>query len=143
VTLGKFTVRKELFRQAKTGAGDPGWDFEPDELKIRRGTPIIITDQGGEPHTFTEVKPFGAGFIDDLNVPGEVTIPECDGGFANVAQPDPDSAWQPAADHRFRERRASFSVLHQFMDACESWGEMTAATPDIVGASGALEAPET
>jgi hypothetical protein len=43
-----------------------------------------VVDQGGEPHTFTEVAQFGGGFIGPLNG-GENTVPECTGGFSNVA----------------------------------------------------------
>jgi plastocyanin len=84
VTLGKFTVLLDLFKKAKEGTPDPNWDFEPDVLRIKKGTPIIVTDQGGEPHTFTEVERFGGGFIPDLNGPGEETVQECEGGFANL-----------------------------------------------------------
>jgi hypothetical protein len=42
-------------------------------------------DQGGEPHTFTEVKHFSGVFIPGLNAPKEDTVPECAGGFSNVA----------------------------------------------------------
>ncbi len=84
VTLGKFTVLLDLFKKAKAGTPDPNWDFEPDVLRIKKGTPIIVTDQGGEPHTFTEVERFGGGFIPDLNGPGEETVQECEGGFANL-----------------------------------------------------------
>ena len=42
-----------------------------------------MTDQGGEPHTFTEVKKFGGGFVPPLNN-GEETVSECAGGFKNV-----------------------------------------------------------
>ena len=74
-----------MFDQAKAGTPDPGWDFEPDVLHIKKGTPVIVVDQGGEPHTFTEVKQFGGGFVDMLNAPGEETVSECDGGFSNLA----------------------------------------------------------
>lgn len=84
VTLGGFTVLNDLFAKAAAGTPDPGWDFEPDTLKIKKGTPIVVVDQGGEPHTFTEVKQFGGGFIDGLNH-GEGTVPECEGGFKNIA----------------------------------------------------------
>jgi plastocyanin len=83
VALGASTTFDELFAKAANGTPDPNWDFEPDVLKIRKGTPIIVTDQGGEPHTFTEVKEFGGGFIPDLNG-GEETAPECAGGFSNL-----------------------------------------------------------
>jgi hypothetical protein len=84
VTLGAFTVLTDLFKKAKSGTPDPNWDFEPDVLRIKKGTPLVVTDQGGEPHTFTEVERFGGGFIPDLNGPGEDTVSECEGGFANL-----------------------------------------------------------
>jgi plastocyanin len=84
VTLGAFTVLTDLFTKAKAGTPDPNWDFEPDVLRIKKGTPLVVTDQGGEPHTFTEVEHFGGGFIPDLNAPGEDTVSECEGGFANL-----------------------------------------------------------
>ena len=85
VTLGAFTVLTDLFSKAQAGTPDPGWDFEPDALTIKQGTTVNVVDQGGEPHTFTEVAHFGGGFIPPLNTPGESTVPECNGGFANVA----------------------------------------------------------
>jgi hypothetical protein len=44
---------------------------------------LVVTNQGGEPHTFTEVKTFGGGFIEGLNG-GEEPVSECSGGFKNV-----------------------------------------------------------
>ena len=85
VTLGAFTTLDDLFAKAAAGTPDPGWDFEPDRVKIKEGTTLSVVDQGGEPHTFTEVAKFGGGFITGLNAPGEDTVPECAGGFSNVA----------------------------------------------------------
>ena len=84
VALGASTKFKDLFDKAIAGTPDPNWDFEPDIVSIKKGTPIIVVYQGGEPHTFTEVAHFGGGFIGDLNS-GEATVPECSGGFANLA----------------------------------------------------------
>jgi plastocyanin len=86
VTLGAFTTLSDLFAGAEAGTPDPGWDFEPDKLAIKQGTIVSVVDQGGEPHTFTEVKAFGNGFLPPLN-PGSATsvIPECNGGFKNIA----------------------------------------------------------
>jgi plastocyanin len=84
VAIGASTTFNDLFAKAAAGTPDPNWDFEPDTLKIKKGTPIIVVDQGGEPHTFTEVAKFGGGFIPPLNH-GEDTVPECAGGFSNVA----------------------------------------------------------
>jgi len=85
VALGASTKLADLFSKAAAGNPDPGWDFEPDTVKVKHGTPLAVVDQGGEPHTFTEVERFGGGFITGLNAPGEETVPECAGGFANVA----------------------------------------------------------
>jgi plastocyanin len=78
------TTFTDLFAEAARGAPDPGWDFEPDRVTIKKGTPLIVVDQGGEPHTFTEVAKFGGGFIPPLNA-GQATVPECAGGFKDVA----------------------------------------------------------
>ncbi len=86
VTLGAFTTLLDLLAGAEAGTPDPGWNFEPDQLTISKGDVLSVVDQGGEPHTFTEVKAFGNGFLPPLN-PGSATsvIPECAGGFSKVA----------------------------------------------------------
>jgi plastocyanin len=85
ISLGAFTTLTNLFAEAAAGTPDPNWDYEPDTVKIDEGTTVVVADEGGEPHTFTEVKEFGGGFITGLNGPGETTIPECAGGFSKVA----------------------------------------------------------
>jgi len=84
VTLGAAVKLSDLFASAAAGTPNPGWDFEPDALTISRGTILSAVNQGGEPHTFTEVAHFGGGFIPDLNASGQIVVPECAGGFANV-----------------------------------------------------------
>ncbi len=86
VALGASTTLSDLFAKAEAGTPDRNWDFEPDTLTIKRGQVISVVDEGGEPHTFTEVKAFGNGFLPPLN-PGSATnvIPECAGGFSTVA----------------------------------------------------------
>ncbi|HXM63010.1 MAG TPA: hypothetical protein VN950_19265 [Terriglobales bacterium] len=85
IALGYSTTLADLFSEAQSGHPDPNWDFEPDTIHIKQGTTLSVVDQGGEPHTFTEVKHFGGGFIPQVNGPGEHTIPECAGGFGKVA----------------------------------------------------------
>jgi plastocyanin len=85
IALGYTTTLSELFSEAQSGHPDPKWDFEPDTVHLKQGTTLSVVDQGGEPHTFTEVAEFGGGFIPQLNGPGEHTIPECAGGFGKVA----------------------------------------------------------
>ena len=82
--FGFATTLQDLLAKAAAGTPDPGWDFEPDQMTIQKGTVLSVVDQGGEPHTFTEVAQYGGGFVEGLNH-GEATVPECDGGFSNVA----------------------------------------------------------
>jgi len=84
VALEAFTTFNDLFAKAAAGTPDPNWDFEPDTIRIKQGTVLTVADEGGEPHTFTEVEKFGGGFIPGLNS-GEATVPECVGGFSNLA----------------------------------------------------------
>ena len=81
--LGFATTLDDLFAKAASGKPDTGWDFEPDVVSIKKGGSVVVSDQGGEPHTFTEVKNFGGGFIAALNH-DEATVPECSGGFSNL-----------------------------------------------------------
>jgi plastocyanin len=85
IALGASTTFSKLFEEAAAGTPDPKWDFEPDTLTIKRGTAINAVNQGGEPHTFTEVAKFGGGFIPGLNGPGEEVVPECTDGFSKVS----------------------------------------------------------
>ena len=82
--FGSTTTFANLLAEAAAGHPDKNWDFEPDTLTVDEGTPIIAVNQGGEPHTFTEVAKFGGGFIPPLN-DGEAAAPECSAGFSDVA----------------------------------------------------------
>ncbi len=82
--LGYATTIQDLFDKAAAGTPDPKWDFEPDVLSIKKGTTVSVVDQGGEPHTFTEVEQFGGGFIPGLNS-GQSPVPECAAGFNDIA----------------------------------------------------------
>jgi len=84
--FGFATTLSDLVASAQNGTPDPGWDFEPDQLTIRQGTILSVVNEGGEPHTFTEVKQYGGGFLPALNPGGNAsTVPECSGGFKNIA----------------------------------------------------------
>jgi hypothetical protein len=91
VAVGFTTTLSDLFAKAAAGTPDPGWDFEPDTVSVKKGAVVIVTDQGGEPHTFTEVAQFGGGFIPVLNAPGEDTVPECPAVFPKSLWPEPAS----------------------------------------------------
>jgi len=84
IALGFSTTFADLLASINAGTPDPGWDFEPDQLTVKQGTIITVANEGGEPHTFTEVKNYGGGFLPPLN-DGQSIIPECSGGFKNIA----------------------------------------------------------
>jgi plastocyanin len=84
IALGYATTLQTLLTEAAANNPDKNWDFEPDTLNINKGTVVSVTDQGGEPHTFTEVQQFGGGFIPPLNS-GQAAVPECAMGFSDVS----------------------------------------------------------
>jgi hypothetical protein len=84
VALGGSTVFTTLLAEAAAGTPDPNWNFSPSTMTIKKGSLLSVVDEGGEPHTFTEVQQFGGGFVAPLNG-GQDTVPECSGGFTNVA----------------------------------------------------------
>src|SRR6201987_5798285 len=55
IALGASTKFADLLAKAANGTPDPNWDFEPDAMSIPKGTTLSVVNQGGEPHTFTEV----------------------------------------------------------------------------------------
>jgi plastocyanin len=68
--LGQAVTLSDLFSQAAAGSPNAGWDFAPDTITITRGTNLSVVNEGGEPHTFTEVKQFGGGFIPGSTMDG-------------------------------------------------------------------------
>jgi plastocyanin len=63
---------------SKTQQAGP-WHFAPGVVRIQDGEAVQARNDGGETHTFTEVKQFGGGLIDVLNqLSGNpVPAPEC------------------------------------------------------------------
>jgi plastocyanin len=82
--FGSAVTLSDLLASIAAGTPNPNWDFEPDSLTIKSGTILEVVNQGGEPHTFTEVAKFGGGFVPPANPPGESVVPECAGGFSDV-----------------------------------------------------------
>jgi len=56
--------------------GHPAWRNRPQYLKIEEGDTVKVKNNGGRPHTFTEVKDFGGGRIPVLNFDLK-PAPEC------------------------------------------------------------------
>ena len=73
VTLTQFNAELSATHTVAT------WRFSPATLTARVGQSIVITNTGGERHTFTEVEQFGGGVVASLNTAsGNTTVaPEC------------------------------------------------------------------
>ena len=72
------TTLDEFLEQLEDDGEVDGWEFDPDEATIDRGDDIVVKGVGGEFHTFTEVKKFGGGCIDELNdILGLEAVKEC------------------------------------------------------------------
>jgi hypothetical protein len=65
----KITFEEFLETLNPVDFGDPKWRNKPDEMDLDEGDVLSVTVRGGEFHTFSEVDEFGAGCIDDLNIP--------------------------------------------------------------------------
>ena len=80
MTLTQFNA--ELNATQKVAA----WTFVPNAFTIRMGQAISATNNGGEKHTFTEVKAFGGGIVPALNTASGNTVeaPECANLAANA-----------------------------------------------------------
>ena len=85
-TLGAGTCRKNgnvtlaQFNQELSATHSvAAWQFSPTTLNARVGQSIVVTNTGGEVHTFTEVENFGGGIVPALNTASGNTTeaPEC------------------------------------------------------------------
>ena len=63
--------------------GHPAWRNQPSYLRVRAGTSVTVTNEGGRLHTFTPVAEYGGGRVPPLNM-GLTPAPEC-----APATPDP------------------------------------------------------
>jgi plastocyanin len=63
---GETTFAAFVAEFAANGSVDD-WAFSRDEFGLDAGGVITAVDEGGEPHTFTEVGSFGAGCVPPLN----------------------------------------------------------------------------
>jgi plastocyanin len=56
----------------------PAWRFSPGQIDLAPGGTLVVTNRGGEDHTFTRVAAFGGGCVAPLNaVLGLSPVPEC------------------------------------------------------------------
>ena len=58
--------------------GHQAWRMDPSYRVLQAGTPVLVSNEGGRTHTFTEVAQFGGGRVPPLNK-GLAPAPECSG----------------------------------------------------------------
>jgi plastocyanin len=61
VTFGAFIGELSATHKVAT------WNFSPANFTIEKGDQLIVTNRGGETHTYTEVTQFGFGIVPILN----------------------------------------------------------------------------
>ena len=61
VTFGAFVGELSATHKVAT------WNFSPSTLTIHKGDSLVVTNRGGETHTFTQVPQFGFGIVPILN----------------------------------------------------------------------------
>jgi plastocyanin len=73
VTFSQFNTELQAQHTVST------WQFNPVVFTAQVGQSIVVTNNGGEVHTFTEVENFGGGIVPSLNTAsGNPTeAPEC------------------------------------------------------------------
>jgi hypothetical protein len=73
----------------------PEWRFAPDSVKVEPDEPFMVTNAGGELHSFTEVAAFGGGVVPPLNTLSQSgpTRPECAVAFAAFGAGTPNSSF--------------------------------------------------
>jgi plastocyanin len=62
VTFGAFLAELGATHRVAT------WNFSPATLTIEKGDSLIVTNRGGETHTYTKVAHFGFGIVPPLNL---------------------------------------------------------------------------
>jgi plastocyanin len=85
--------------------GHQAWRMAPAYLKVKAGKTVRIENEGGRPHTFTEVARFGGGKVGGpvggLLNKGLTTAPECPGSIDLAAGDRVELSGLTVGDHRF------------------------------------------
>ena len=78
VRNGGMTFDRFIEQLTRLGFVGP-WHFAPNLVNARSGERFVVTNRGGEVHTFTEVEEFGGGIVANLNELAGVpdVAPEC------------------------------------------------------------------
>ncbi|MHA7154163.1 cupredoxin domain-containing protein [Arthrobacter sp. TMN-50] len=112
------TTFDELFESLAERNPDGHWRNHPERTHVRKGSDLVISNTGGEFHTFTEVAKFGAGCVPEINdVLGLVGPPAADCG---AAFSDPRTALPAGASGTVATHEMSAGI-HRFMCMIHPW----------------------
>jgi hypothetical protein len=67
--VGDGDVTFAEFLEALAEGGHDAWRLHFGRSHIEAGETLLVTNEGGEAHTFTHVAAFGGGFVPELNEP--------------------------------------------------------------------------
>ncbi len=112
------TTFRELFQSLEERDPDGHWRNHPEETHVRKGGHLVISNTGGEFHTFTEVDRFGAGCVPEINdLLGLVGPPaaDCEAAFSDRETALPPGATGTVATHDMSAR------THRFMCMVHPW----------------------
>lgn len=116
------TTFDELIESLLAGDPDGHWRNNPDETHVRRGEDLVISNTGGEFHTFTEVAEFGPGCVQEINDLMGLTGPpaaDCGAAFS-----DPRTALLPGATGTLPTAGMSLGT-HEFECMIHPWMRTT------------------
>jgi plastocyanin len=75
------TPFEELVAELREEGGAGAWRFEPRRFTIRQGPGLRVLNEGGETHSFTQVRRFGPGCVPEINqilgLPAGAMVAEC------------------------------------------------------------------
>lgn len=116
------TTFDELVDDLVTRGESGKWRMHPRKFHVARGSDVMIGNDGGEFHTFTEVADFGAGCVPELNdLLGLDGPPAADCGLAFT---DPATALPPGASGTIHTAGMRMGI-HKFECMIHPWMHAT------------------
>jgi hypothetical protein len=117
------TTFDELLESFAEGDPDGHWRNKPEKTHVRKGGHLVISNTGGEFHTFTEVEEFGPGCVPEINellgLEGPPAAADCGAAFS-----DPRTALPPGGTGTLHTHDMSTGT-HHFMCVIHPWMHTT------------------
>jgi hypothetical protein len=114
------TTASEFFEEIAEDGEVGGWRFHPDDTDIDPGQRLLVTNVGGELHTFTPVERFGGGCIPDPRLDiGQAPVAECAGFDPGAPHTHPTAvlSGQAKVFAQLEHRQRYECLIHPWMRA--------------------------